>query len=355
MKQQRSIQKKELVFRILDEMKKSGEKVNADNVAKRAQMGKQTILPYYNEWRFFDDPKQQQESELPDDLIRSLRSLITQWKNDVSKKLEERQSTAEQEAEQLKKRIEQLTIEKDNTNNLLSQAQKANDQLTQELKDSNQQALQTNLQLQKSQIEASKQKTENINLKKESEEASCKYTVMLESQEVKLDQQYKVQIDHWMKAIDEERLQKQAINKTLESLKQDLLICEKEKIRFKNQMEHKTQAYKEASIELDDLRSALKSRDPSLIILSKLELLLEAEQGEILNETKTLLTLRHSYAQCVNDLKAKEALAKELQDCLNRESAKEKSLQQAKLELEKSKGYSLALEKVLQTTQGKEP
>ncbi|MDP0587750.1 MAG: hypothetical protein QS748_00455 [Candidatus Endonucleobacter bathymodioli] len=354
MKKQRDIQKKELVFRILDEMKKCGEKVNADNVAKKAQMGKQTILPYYNEWRFFDDSQKQQENELPEDLIRSLRRLIAHWKNDVSKELEEHQYMAGQEVERLEKRIEQLAIDNDHTNDLLSQAQKDNDQLLQELKDSNQQTLQANMQLHKLQVDVARQETEIINLKKETEEARSRYIVTLEAQETKLDQQYKTQIDHWMKVIDEERLQKQAINKELGSLKQELLACEKEKALLASQIEHKAQEYKEIYLERDDLRLALKSRAPSLTILSRLELLLDTKEGEVINKTKMLLALQYSHAGCVKDLKAKQSLSKELQDCLDREREKEDYLQQTKLDLERSKGYALALEKVLQTTQGKQ-
>ena len=65
--------RKQHIFSILDQLRESGERINADKVARLAKMGKQTVLPYYNEWRFLAFVGSEPELELPEDLVRDLK------------------------------------------------------------------------------------------------------------------------------------------------------------------------------------------------------------------------------------------------------------------------------------------
>ena len=108
-------QRKKLVFGVLEELQEKGERINADKVARMAKMGKQTILPYYNEWRFTSELEKDLQEEVPEELIRALKRGIAQWKHDLSSSTRENEEAANTEIDQLKQSVQQLL---DNSNDL---------------------------------------------------------------------------------------------------------------------------------------------------------------------------------------------------------------------------------------------
>ena len=108
----KDLQRRELVFRVLDDLKQSGERINADKVARLAQMGKQTVLPYYNEWRFLDDSEKEVDTDLPADLVRVLKRGLVQWKHEATEEQRILQEEANQEIDNLQEMNRQLSEER---------------------------------------------------------------------------------------------------------------------------------------------------------------------------------------------------------------------------------------------------
>lgn len=113
------LQRRELVFRVLDELKEGGERINADKVARLAKMGKQTVLPYYREWRFLDDVDREQQEELPEELVRVLKRGIAKWKHSLAEQGQAFEEKANTEIDELKQIVQQLSdsqaeLEKEN-------------------------------------------------------------------------------------------------------------------------------------------------------------------------------------------------------------------------------------------------
>ena len=347
MEKTRDMQKKELIFRILDEMKESGEKINADKVAKLAQMGKQTVLPYYNEWRFLADAQKQEGNELPDDLVRALQRMLINWKHELSEEFSRYRSQADQEIEQLNGRINTLYVEQEEMAERLAKSQDDNQALEQTLRENQQYLLKKDEQIKEFQLKSDHQHALIFDLEQRLAQAKKQHDAQLYDQEKKIDQQYRLQIDHWMKALDEERQQAQKIAKEQQAVRTKLLACEKEKGSLENQIEHKSQAYIEACEERNQLRQVLKSQQSSLTLFSKIQLLLDAEESEALEKTKSFLIMEQRYQQCCEDAKNKQAQIQALEKKLNEAAVQESSVQALKLELEKSRGFAQALEQAL--------
>ncbi len=337
MKKNTDTQKKELIFRILDDLKAGGEKINADKVAKLAQMGKQTVLPYYNDWRFLDQAeKQDEDCELPLDLIRVLKRMLVEWKQEVSGDL----LKAEQDSEELKGIINQLT---EQNHHLSSDI----DHKEEKISHQNQHAKELEAALnQKDQVtvalstELDGEKRKNADLKQQLVDLQSRHEQECAEKENKLDLQYRNQIDHWMKALDDERLQTAKLAKEIEQLRVAMLAREKEKNTVETRLNHKTEAYIEACEERNHLRSKLKTHALPMELLSRLLIILDANQENITEKAKTLVI---SEQHCKALKKEEQRLKTELEN-------KNEQLNQAKiveLELEKSKGYIAALESTL--------
>ena len=128
----KEMQRRELVFRVLDDLKANGERINADKVARLAKMGKQTVLPHYNEWRFLDDAEKEVDEELPADLVRVLKRALLEWRHTATESQRQFEEEANHEIDKLQSLADQLTNEqlagKDKIETLTSE----NKQLNQE-------------------------------------------------------------------------------------------------------------------------------------------------------------------------------------------------------------------------------
>lgn len=338
-------QKKELIFRILDDLKAGGEKINAEKVARLAQMGKQTVLPYYNEWRFLDQAEKQDGGcELPLDLVRVLKRLLIEWKTEVASELLQLQEQAKKESEMLKATIDELTGQNTSLTSQIHENQKQAQTLFEDidaLKDQLHQRDQMITTL-TSGLEAEKEK--NAELKQQINRQQAQYKEELAEKERAMDRQYRGQIDHWMKALDDERQHSAKLARDIEQLRVERLAEEKERHAVENRLSHKSKAYiaacEERNALRDELQEQTKKQAPSLELLSRLLLLLDSPQDAVMDRTRTLIQSEY-HAQELQ--KGKTQLEQKLAD-QNEQLAQ---MQAMALELEKSKGYIAALESTL--------
>ena len=347
MEKSKDQQKKALVFEILDEMKKSGERINADKVAKQAQMGKQTILPYYNEWRFLSDAQKQDGGELPADLVRSLQRIMIQWKNEMADELTHYKKESEQAAERLEETIRAIRDENDRIKQQSSELAHDNERLTEALRESRRALSDNEQEIKESRLRLESREEVIAGMKERESQMKDEQIAALQVQEEKLDQQHKQQIDHWMKVLDEERQQKQQALRECQSLQTELLARDKEKGSLENQLEQKSQAYIAACEERNDLRKALKNNKPELEVFGRVKLLVAAEGDTLVDRVRAILLTEQQYEKTVENVAKKDQELKQVKKKLALASEHEQSIQSLKMELEKSKGYAMALEKSL--------
>ncbi|WP_330927184.1 DNA-binding protein [Candidatus Sororendozoicomonas aggregata] len=347
MENDKDIQKKTYIFRILDELKERGEKINADKLAKLAQMGKQTVLPYYNQWRFLDEAQQQGDNDLPQELVLNLQRLLIQWKSDISKELVEVRSQAANKQSILEKAVQDLTEEKADIEQKNQQLWHNNDALEASLREKNNLIQQLEQEITNLANEKSQQSHKVKDLQTAVKALKVEHTEAIAAQETKLDQQYSRQIDHWIKSLDDERTQKQALQKEHQSLHTQLLSVEKEKNLMANKVILKEQALEEANNATSTLQDEIDRVKPQLVIFSQVKELLHVDAKEVVS----------TLSICLEQIKELTVVKQQLQNNLQRMeklelslSEKDKKISESQgvaLELEKSRGYALAMEKAL--------
>ncbi len=351
MENDKDIQKKTYIFRILDELKERGEKINADKLAKLAQMGKQTVLPYYNQWRFLDKAQQQGNDELPQELVINLRRLLIQWKSDISKELIDVRSQAANEQSLLEETVQKLTEEKTAAEQQNQQLQDSNDVFDASLREKNKLIQQLEQNISNLTHEKSHQSQQIQDLQTAAEILKTEHTEVLLAQEVKLDQQYSRQIDHWITLLDEERAQKQALQKELQSLHTQLLSVEKEKNVMEHKITLKAQALEEANNAASTLQEEIDRIKPELVAFSQVKELLQVSAKDVISTLSAgieqIKELSVVQQQLENNRQCMEKLEASLSEKDKKISESQNESQIVALELEKSRGYALAMEKAL--------
>ena len=343
-------QKRQHVFRILDQLKESGERINADKVARLAKMGKQTVLPYYNQWRHQAFIENEQELELPEDLVRDLKRGIANWKHHLAQEQQLFEESANQEIDELKEslgqqfdKIEQLTL----TNGEL---QTHNQELTSELEILRQTLAQKNEELRDTQNALNSLQREMEYLKSQAEEQKVLQQQALSTLEKQLDQRHQEQLNHWLSVVDDERRLKQTLEKKIEKLIDHQQELKKENLELHNRLESKSKAYIRTCEERAVLAGEQEKARASVELAGQLLVLLDCKQDELLPVVRHLLAesakLSASEQHC-HDLQAgNEQLTRQLAESQQRISL----LATVELELERTRGAAEAFEKALSKT-----
>lgn len=354
MKQTDDQQKKAFVFELLDTMKESGERINADKVARQAQMGKQTILPYYNEWRFLSDTMKQADNDLPADLIRSLQRIMIQWKNDTSLELNHYKQEKKEEIDQLNSSLQELSNKYDQCKLQLAKEKISGEKVIEALEIEKKTVLVKEQELKAQQAKLCSQSDLINSMKEQINVLKSEHATALHIQEEKLDRQHKLQIDHWMSVLDEERQQKQTVLKQHQSLQREFLLKEKEKGSLDNQLEHKSQAYIEVCDERNELLALLSSKKNAIEALDSLKLLMQVEESELIKTVRALLAIEQKYESVTDMVDKKTQEITDLKNTIESTRNQSQKIQTLTMELEKSRGFSMALEQSLNRLQNKE-
>jgi chromosome segregation ATPase len=264
-------QKKDIIFAVISELESQGLRITADLVAKKANMGKQTILPYYNEWRFLQKMGQYQQEDLPEELVSAIKQQMGKWKYQYESKHLDYEDSLKQEANHAEEKFQQACADVDKLQYKIEQQKLTIDKHQQQVNQLNNKAqdlenlvfkLQTKLDTEKKQI--SKLENETIKLQQQ-----------YQAQVIQLEAQHQSQIDHWIKITDHEKSERQKLEKKLTS-KQG----EAEQLRAKNlQLTNKENRLKSLIYDSDALISenntTIKELKSKLLTLEKVSILLD--------------------------------------------------------------------------------
>ena len=349
----KDLQRRELVFRVLDDLKQSGERINADKVARLAQMGKQTVLPYYNEWRFLDDSEKEVDTELPADLVRVLKRGLVQWKHEATEEQRSLQEEANQEIDNLQEMNRQLSEErlnfKEQSERLAEEQQKLQETIAQ---------LQAeNMTLEKQQV-ALQEKLNNEIQKAESlteqvEQTKKDHTNALKAQERQLDTKHDAQMNHWMKVVDDERRLRADIELQLKQEKENQFKLEKERNEIQYRLESKSRAHLEACEERNHLRQHNNELAAYKHLLESVQQLINSNEEKLISDITQLKEISASSEQLESQLSSASLQVQQLQEKLEQSEQVVSRMHQLEKELEKERGFSEALKLTLsqQTSQ----
>ncbi|KEQ15088.1 DNA-binding protein [Endozoicomonas numazuensis] len=340
---QKDIQRRELIFRVLDDLKTKGERINADKLARIAKMGKQTVLPHYNEWRFLDDAEREVDEELPVDLVRVLKRSLIQWKHDATTSLRDFEDQANQEIDELQQVVQQLTEERVS----LKQQWELLESENQSLKELNEKLNQQQSEDAKCLVQLKEQLNAEIEKNKKLEETLTsskeEHTQALASLEIKLDHQYQGQINHWIKTVDSERRLRTDIESKLQKQKESELAAQKAHNEIQYRLEAKSKAHLDACEERNHYKTAAQALEPQVQIINELALLLNQPTEALCNTVRQLLNTeqkaRHDQDIVKESKKVQAALENKNRE-LNEELNSAKALER---EVGRLKGYNDAL------------
>ena len=204
--------RKSKIFAVLDEAKENNQRMTAQLLAARVNMGKQTVLPFYREWQELEAIGSSEQIALSPDIEQVLKRCLAKeiFKINTSllqlndelydeklatqkarQQYEETKEVLEQQAETLKtktdhiKHIEQQYAEKEK-----------------ELAHVQQQVLMLKLE-----IEKEKERIQALALEKKE---------ALNEQEKRLDRSHQQLLNHWISALDMEKQEKGKLTKQLQ-------------------------------------------------------------------------------------------------------------------------------------------
>ena len=343
-------QKRQHVFRILDQLKDSGERINADKVARLAKMGKQTVLPYYNQWRHQVFIESEQELDLPEDLVRDLKRGIANWKHHLSREQQLFEESANQEIDDLKEslgqqfnKIEQLTLTS-------GELQAHNQELTSELDILGQALAQKSEELRDVQNALSSSHREMEYLKSQAEEQKVLQQQALSTLEKQLDQRHQEQLNHWLSVVDDERRLKQMLEKKTEKLIDHQQELKKENLELHNRLESKSKAYIRTCEERAVLAGEQEKTRASVELIGQLLVLLDCKQDELLRLVRHLLAESGKLSSSEQHCHALQAGNEQLTRQLAQSQERINLLATVELELERTRGAAEAFEKALSKT-----
>ncbi|OED48914.1 hypothetical protein ACH42_02225 [Endozoicomonas sp. (ex Bugula neritina AB1)] len=351
---EQDLQRRELIFKVLDELKSKGERINGDKVARLAKMGKQTVLPYYKEWRFLDDVDREQGNDIPEELIRSLKRGIARWKHELSAESQSFEEQANSEIDALKQANQSLTNENSEKNLLITQ-------LRSELADTQSQLVEvtTSEQEQKQalailQLHSASEQEKSDNLTQQlrtQKEESIKTAAELEQ---RLDLRHQEQLNHWLKVVDDERRLKQELEKGLILQKELQLKIEKEKNEISHRLDSKNRAYMDACEERNQLKSDYKAIQPSYKIFQQSLLLLDCEPEALISKVRALIAAEQHCSNLTAQLDQHKRDSVSLSNALSAAEGKLSHMSDIEKQLEKTRGYAKALEKTAIAIDNKE-
>ena len=340
----KDLQRRELVFRVLDDLKARGERVNADKVARLAKMGKQTVLPHYNEWRFLDDAEREVDEELPADLVRVLKRGLIQWKHETAESQRNFEEQANDEIDELQQTLHQLTEERINLKKQLTEVTEKNALLQQNLDEALAVQASQDKQLVASTTQLDSELDKVTGLQAQLELCKKEHKDALLSQEKQLDAQHHSQINHWMKIVDDERRLRADLEQQVQKLNDAHLKLEKERSETQLRLESKSKAHLEACEERNSLRQQFQEEAQTRKAIQELELLMKQPADRLVAAFQELLERTQEASITSQRLTLEASRNSTLEKQLNDSLEKNRAATELELQLEKQKGYSQALE-----------
>lgn len=340
-------QRRQHVFRILDHLKESGERINADKIARLAKMGKQTVLPYYNEWRYLGFIADEQTLELPVELVRGLQQSIANWKHQLSGEHQRFEESANQEIDELKEKMRQLLDENERLAATGNKLQASNEGLASELDALKQVMTEKKQERQEMEHTLNLQQQENKLLRSQMQEQKVMQQQALSALEKQMDQRHQEQLNHWLSVVDDERRLKQALEKRVDKLNDQQQELKKENLELHNRLESKSKAYIRSCEERAALVAEQEKVQAIAQLASQMMILLDCNQDELLRCVRDLQT--ESGKSIINEQRCStlQSAKEQLEEQLAHAQERIYQLADVELELERARGAAEAYEKVL--------
>lgn len=340
-------QRRQHIFNILDDLKEKGERINADKVARIGKMGKQTILPHYNEWRFLGTLGEEQAIELPDELVRSLKRGIAKWKYQLNEEQRSFEESTNQEIDQLKETLQQLLDRNDaltkSNEELFTQNQLAQSDLEAVKLETHQK----DLQLKDLEALLQSEQKQNRQLQTAFDEQKVAHQQAINNLEKQLDQRHQEQLNHWLNVVDDERRLKKGLEKNIVKLNEKLGEWNRSNHELQSHLDSKSKAYIQVCEERNHLSSAREKIEVTLELSRQLMVLLDCEQKDILRNVRNLLAesretlfVHQQYQAEKNTNEKQESRLVEMEERL-------RQINSLELELERVRGTAEAFEKAL--------
>ncbi|WP_257293804.1 hypothetical protein [Endozoicomonas sp. YOMI1] len=335
------------IFSILDDLKEKGERINADKVARIGKMGKQTVLPYYNEWRYSGALGEAEELELPDDLVRSLKRGIAQWKHQLSEEQRNFEESANQEIDELKESLNQLLEKNNQLSRSNSELQGQVQQLSAELDATKLTLQQRNQDLKELESLLKSEQRQTEQLQSAAAEQKNLHLQAISNLEKQMDHRSQEQLNHWIGVVDDERRLKQGLEKKISNQLQEQQELKKHNLELQSRLDSKSKAYIQVCEERNSLSSE-KSKTEDMVQLAKqLMVLLDSDQDNLLGAVRNLLAgareshmMQEQYRAAISDKEKLESRLLETEERLD-------EIGTLRLELERARGIAEAFEKAL--------
>ena len=341
---EQDLQRRELIFRVLDDLKNNGERINADKVARLAKMGKQTILPYYKEWRFLDDVERDQQEELPEDLTRILKRGIAKWKHALAQRSQEFEEQANVEIDELKQTVRKLSDDLSERDKIQTALEGRLTDVSQQLSTQVETGHEKNQQIAglAAQIKALEQN--NTEAQKTIEQQKLEHQAYTQQLEKKLDERHQEQLNHWITVVDNERRQKQDLEKQLAKTNEQLLAVEKDRSELNNRLDAKNRSYMNACEDRNRFKSEYNTLKPKVQLVEQCALLLDCSDEEIVNRLRTMQSAELKCSHNEARLSETQQIISSLQQSLGKAETKLEQVNTLEVQLEKAKSYAEALE-----------
>ena len=339
-------QRRERVFRLLDDMKESGERINADKIARMAKMGKQTVLPFYKEWRMLEDVTEQQKEDIPEDLVRSLQRGIAIWKHELKVSQLEQEEQANREIDELQMTVHLMSEERSALEKTINDLKADNQLLKDTVRKQTSECHQNEKDIAELQARHQGEQQRASTLEQQVENLKKEHVSALSSCETKLEKRHQEQMDHWLKSLDDERQQKRDLEKEISNLNETRLSQERELNSVDHQLESKGYAFIKACEERNGFKTELHLCRKQQEILKEIQSITGISE-ELPEYIRSLLNTQSAYDNVQNRLNDALDEKVKLESVNKKQEQKLEQTTELEKELNHSKGYIQALEQTL--------
>lgn len=216
MTEEKLIVRRKKIFIALDEMREKKERISAQKLASKVNMGKQTVLPIYREWLEMESLTDAEQIELSEHLQRAIKREIAKEKfhlgeeaRQLDEKLQEKEAALQEKEEELRVSQQEWCQKEKQLMDTLSNTQQQLEERTK------------NIEQQKEEIREIKKQQEIqsvtiTSLKDQLKNAQKEKGIALREQEKQLDKAHQQLLDHWITTVDSERKEKEKLRQQLE-------------------------------------------------------------------------------------------------------------------------------------------
>ena len=336
-------QRRERIFHILDDLKARGERINADKVARLAKMGKQTVLPFYNEWRYAGFLGEEEALELPEELLHSLKRGVAKWKYQLVDSQRAFTESANQEIDELQQTLQQLMEQNDALSHSNTTLQQQQQEMQRVLGEINHQTQEQELRVKELNTLLGVERQQSQQLQKALESQNSAHKEAIDNLEKQLDQRYQEQLNHWLGVVDDERRLKRGMEKSVAKLNDKLAQLGKANLDLQNQLDNKTKAHIEACEGKNQLADELQKVAMSVELTHQLSVLLDCPEEHILDQVRVIQAQSRDARNAEQQYQQERSVNEKLEYRLEKMENNMNRLRTVELELERVRGAAEAL------------